>query len=135
VATVVSALLLAALAYALSAKMKQANRGFSGQIVVEIKDEDSGERTNPQYKKLKGFKGKFRMHQLLALAPEFAETEQIIFKPAAGDKLLLINNSDSTVEKGGRAIDAKKGCEIKKNDRLRIVLKKVNKTIFIEYIS
>ncbi|MEH7306189.1 vWA domain-containing protein [Neobacillus drentensis] len=135
VAAVVGALLLVALVSILLAKMKQASRGFSGQIVVEMKNEDTGERTNPQYKKLKGFKRKFRMHQLLSLAPEFAETEQIIFKPAAGDKLLLINNSDSTIEKGGRAIDAKKGFEIKKNDRLRIVLKKVNKSIFIEYIS
>ncbi|MFL6516493.1 MAG: VWA domain-containing protein [Bacillus sp. (in: firmicutes)] len=135
VASIVGALLLGALAFILLAKMKQAKRGFSGQIVVEIKDEDTGERTNPQYKKLKGFKGKFRMHQLLALAPEFAETEQILFKPAAGDKLLLINHAESTVEKGGRAIDAKKGFEIKKNDRLRIVLKRVNKSIFIDYIS
>ncbi|WP_231507828.1 vWA domain-containing protein [Bacillus sp. UNC41MFS5] len=135
IAAVVGALLLAAIVSFLLTKKKQASRGFSGQMVVEIKDEDTGERTNPQYKKLKGFKGKFRMHQLLALAPEFAETEQIIFKPTAGDKLLLINNSESTVEKGGRAIDAKKGFEIKKNDRLRIVLKRVNKSIFIEYIS
>lgn len=135
VAAIVGALLLIALVSILLAKMKQAKRGFSGQIVVEIKDEDSGDRTNPQYKKLKSFKGKFRMHQLLSLAPEFAETEQIIFKPVAGDKLLLINNSESTIEKGGRAIDAKRGYEIKKNDRLRIVLKKVNKSVYIEYIS
>ncbi|MDQ1144303.1 Ca-activated chloride channel family protein [Bacillus sp. SORGH_AS 510] len=129
------ALLLVALAFILIARLKQANRGFSGQIVVEIKDEDTGERTNPQYKKLKGFKGKFRLHQLLSLSPEFAETNQILFKPAAGDSLLLINNSDCSIEKGGRAIDAKKGRDIKRNDRLRIVLKKINKSIYIEYIS
>ncbi|MEH7075121.1 vWA domain-containing protein [Neobacillus drentensis] len=135
VAAVGSALLLAAFVSIFLAKMKRAKRGFSGQIVVDIKDEDTGERTNPQYKKLKSYKGRFRMHQLLSLAPEFAETDQIIFKPAAGDKLLLINSSGCTVEKGGRAIDAKKGFEIKKNDRLRLVLKKVNKSIFIEYIN
>ncbi|WP_413306963.1 VWA domain-containing protein [Bacillus sp. 1P10SD] len=132
---VIGVLLLAALAYVLLAKLKQANRGFSGQMVVEIKDEDTGERTSPQYKKLKGFKGKFRLHQLLSLSPEFAETDQIHFKPASGDSLLLINNSDCTIEKGGRAIDAKKGRDIKRNDRIRIVLKKVNKSIYIEYIS
>ncbi|MEH7158365.1 vWA domain-containing protein [Neobacillus drentensis] len=135
VAAVGSALLLAAFVSIFLSKMKRAKRRFSGQIVVEIKDEDTGERTNPQYKKLKSYKGRFRMHQLLSLAPEFAETDQIIFKPAAGDKLLLINSSGCTVEKGGRAIDAKKGFEIKKNDRLRLVLKKVNKSIFIEYIN
>ena len=124
-------ILLAVLAYFLLRK----KQGFSGQIVVEVKDEDTGERSNPQYKKLKGFKGKFQLHQLLGLHPEFAETNQITFKPLAGDSLLLINNSDCTIEKSGRAIDAKKGIQIKRNDRLRIVLKKVNKSIFIEYIS
>ncbi len=132
---VLGALLLAVLGYYLFGRMKQASRGFSGQFIVEIKDEDTGERSNPQYKKLKGFKGKFRLHQLLSLSPEFAETEQIIFKPLQGDTLLLVNNSNCMIEKGGRAIDAKKGRDIKKNDRLRVVLKQVNKSIYLEYIS
>ncbi|ETI69647.1 VWA domain-containing protein [Neobacillus vireti] len=135
VLAVIGALLLAVLVYFLLAKMKEKNRGFSGQIVIEIKDEDTGERTNPQFKKLKAFKGKFRLHQLLSLSPEFAETEHIIFKPASGDTLMLVNNSDCTIEKGGRAIDGKRGLDVKKNDRLRIVLKKVNKSVYIEYIS
>ncbi|WML41258.1 VWA domain-containing protein [Neobacillus sp. OS1-2] len=131
----VGTLVLAALAYLLLGKIKQAGRGFSGQMVVEIKDEDTGERTSPQFKKLKSFKGRLRLHQLLSLSPEFAETEGVIFKPAAGDALLLVNNSGCTIEKGGRAIDAKKGLVIKRNDRLRIIPKKVNKTIYVEYIS
>jgi Ca-activated chloride channel homolog len=131
IAGVIGVILLAVLAYFLLRK----KQGFSGQIVVEVKDEDTGERLNPQYKKLKGFKGKFQLHQLLGLHPEFAETNQITFKPAAGDALLLINNSDCTIEKSGRAIDAKKGLQVKRNDRLRIVLKKVNKSVYIEYIS
>ena len=134
-AGVVGALLLAALAYIVLSKFKQASRGFSGQMIVEIKDEDTGERISPQFKKLKGFKGKFRLHQLLSLSPEFTETEQIIFKPASGDALLIVNHSDCTIEKGGRAIDAKKGLVVKRNDRLRIIPKKVNKSIYIEYIS
>jgi len=134
-AGVVAALLLAALAYIVAGKIKQASRGFSGQIVVEIKDEDTGERTSPQFKKLKAFKGRFRLHQLLALSPEFAETEGIVFKPASGDTLVIVNNSDCTIEKGGRAIGAKKGIIIKRNDRLRIIPKKVNKSIYVEYIS
>ncbi|MFP5105512.1 VWA domain-containing protein [Neobacillus sp. C211] len=130
-AGVIVLILLAVFAYN---KLRK-KQGFSGQIVVEVKDEDTGERSNPQYKPLKGFKGKFQLHQLLGLHPEFAETNQIIFKPHAGDSLLLINNSDCSIEKSGRAIDAKKGQQIKRNDRLRIVLKKVNKSIYIEYIS
>ncbi|WP_042462563.1 vWA domain-containing protein [Neobacillus dielmonensis] len=128
-------LIMAVLLYFLVKKWKENNRGFSGQMVVEIKDEDTGERSNPQYRKLKGFKGKFQLHQLLGLNPEFAETNQIVFKPAAGDSLLIINQSNCTIEKSGRAIDAKKGQIIKRNDRLRIVLKQVNKSVYIEYIS
>jgi len=128
-------LLLAALASLLWSKLKSRNRRFSGQMVIEVKDEGTGERISPQYKKLKFFKGKFRLHQLLSLAPEFAETEKIIFKPLANDSLLLINHSNCTIEKNGQAISTQKGLTIKRNDRLRIVPKKVNKSIYIEYIS
>ncbi len=132
---VIGAVFLAVIAYMLITNIREKKRGFSGQFVVEIKDEDTGERTNPQFKRLKVFKGKFRLHQLLALAPEFAETDKILFKPAAGDALLLKNDSSCIIEKGGRAIDAKKGILIKRNDRLRIVQKKVNKSIYLEYIG
>ncbi|SDM69379.1 VWA domain-containing protein [Bacillus sp. OK048] len=114
---------------------KKPKRGFSGQMVVEIKDEDTGERTTPQFKKLKDFQGKIKLHQLLSVAPEFSETDQILFKPDKADMLLIVNQSDCTIEKSGRAIDARKGQLVKRNDRLRILLKKVNKSIYIEYIS
>jgi len=126
---------LAGLSSLLWSKLKSKNRRFSGQIVIEIKDEGTGERTSPHYKKLKVFKGKFRLHQLVALAPEFAETDKIIFKPAGGDSLILLNQSNCTIEKSGRAIHAQKGVIIKRNDRLRIIPKQVNKSIYIEYIS
>ncbi|MEH7094820.1 vWA domain-containing protein [Neobacillus vireti] len=132
--------LIAAVVAALAALVfflikKRPKQRFSGQFVVEIKNEDTGERTNPQFKKLNVFKGKFQLHQLLGLQQELAETNQIIIKPIAGDSLLIINNSNCTIEKGGRAIDAKKGHQVKRNDRLRIVLKQVSKSIYIEYIS
>ncbi|WP_043930425.1 vWA domain-containing protein [Bacillus sp. EB01] len=132
---VLGAVVLIGLALFLLSKVKQANRGFSGQMVVEVKDEDTGERTSPQYRKLNAFKGRFKLHQLLSLAPEFAETNTIQLKPGPGDSLVLINSSSAMIEKGGRAIDASKGLTIKKNDRLRIVLKQVNKSVYIEYIS
>lgn len=119
----------------LAASRKRANRGFSGQIVVEIKDEDTGERSHPQYKKLNQFKGKFTLHQLLALAPELSETNQVVFRPGKGDDLLLLNMSECTIEKSGRAMDASKGTEVKRNNRVRVVLKAVNKSIYLEYIA
>ena len=126
--------LLAAAWFAFSA-WKKANKGFVGQIVLEIKDEDTGERTNPQYKKLNAFKGKCQLHQLLQLAPEFAETKEIVLKPGAGDNVVLYNESGCTIEKGGRVFDASKGKELKNNDRVKITLQNVNKSITLEYLK
>ncbi|WP_028550155.1 vWA domain-containing protein [Paenibacillus sp. UNC451MF] len=126
--------LLAAAWFAFSA-WKKANKGFVGQMVIEIKDEDTGERTNPQYKKLNAFKGKCQLHQLLQLAPEFAETKQIVLKPGAGDNVVLLNESGCTIEKGGRVFDASKGKELKNNDRIKITLQNVNKSINLEYLK
>ncbi|TMV45813.1 VWA domain-containing protein [Paenibacillus mesophilus] len=124
--------LLAALLFILS-KIKQANKGFYGQIVIEIFDEDTGDRTSPQYKKLNGFKGKVKLHQLLQLAPEFAETEQIVFTPGS-DSVFVTNQSPCVLEKSGRAFDATKAKELKKNDRIKITLQSTNKSIWLEYI-
>ncbi|WP_040204241.1 vWA domain-containing protein [Neobacillus jeddahensis] len=135
IAGIIGVLLLGVLVLFLIGKWKETKRGFSGQLVVEIKNEDTGERSNPQYKKLKSFSKRFQLHQLLGLHPNLTETNQIIFKPLAGDGLLIINHSNATIEKGGRTIDAKKGHPIKRNDRLRIVLKQVNKSIYMEYIN
>ncbi len=126
--------LLAGVAFAYAA-WKKANKGFVGQLVIEIKDEDTGERTNPQYKKLNAFKGKCQLHQLLQLAPEFAETKQIVLKPGAGDNVVLLNESGCTIEKGGRVFDASKGKELKNNDRIKITLQNVNKSINLEYLK
>lgn len=126
--------LLVAAWFAFTAWQK-ANKGFFGQMVIEIKDEDTGERTNPQYRKLNAFKGKFQLHQLLQLAPEFAETKQIVFKPGAGDSIVLHNESGCVIEKGGRVFDATKGKELKNNDRIKVSLQNVNKSITIEYIK
>ncbi|OMF18704.1 hypothetical protein BK127_09635 [Paenibacillus sp. FSL H7-0331] len=126
--------LIAAALFALS-RWKKANKGFYGQMVVEIKDEDTGERTTPQYRKLNAFKGKVELHQLLQLAPEFAETKQIVFKPGPGDTVVLYNQSGCVIEKGGRLFDAVNGKELKNNDRIKILLQNINKSITVEFIK
>ncbi len=134
-AIIAGVLLLAGAAlYALSVYRK-ANKGFVGQLVIEVKDEDTGERTNPQYRKLNAFKGKVTLHQLLQLAPEFAETQNIVFRPGPNDTVLLHNATPCVVEKGGRVFDAAKGKEIRANDRIKIALQNVNKSISIEYLK
>lgn len=137
VPVIIGALGLAALlaaAYFIMRILKKANRGFVGQLVIEIRDENTGDKTSPQYKKLSAFKGKLMLHQLLQLAPELKETEKVIFKPGSNDRITLQNASSCTIEKSGRAIDATREFEMKSGDRITVSLKQVDKTIFIEYL-
>ncbi|MFU1793789.1 vWA domain-containing protein [Paenibacillus azoreducens] len=134
---VIGAIVLAALAaaaYFVLGAVRKANKGFVGQMVVEIRDENTGEKTYPQYKKLTGFKGKFNLHQLLQLAPELKETDKVIFTPGKNDRLMIQNNSACLIEKSGRAVDASRGAELKSGDRLSVSLPQVDKTILIEYL-
>ncbi|MED1642585.1 VWA domain-containing protein [Brevibacillus agri] len=126
-------LLIGAGLYAL-ALWRKANKGFIGQIAIEIVDEDTGDKSNPQYKKLSAFKGKVKLHQLLQLAPEFAETEKVIFLPGRNDTLIIENRSTCRIEKAGRVLDVSRGKELKKNDRIKISLTNVNKSVYVDYI-
>ncbi len=127
-------ILLAVAAWYVLALVKRSNKGFYGQFIIEIHDEDTGERTSPQYKKLSGFKGKLKLHQLLQLAPEFAETDKILFRPGK-DSVFIVNQSGCLIEKSGRAFDAAKGKELKNNDRIKISLQAVHKSIILDYIN
>ena len=135
VAGAVGLLAVAAAAYFIMTAVKKANRGFVGQMIIEIRDENTGDKTHPQYKKLNAFRGKFNLHQLLQLAPEMKETELIVFTPGTQDRIVLKNNSACTIEKSGRAVDASKGVELKGGDRLTVPLTNVDKTILIEYLK
>ncbi len=131
---VVAALVLLIAGYFIFRKMKQNNRGFVGQIVLEIRDENTNEKSYPQYKKLNAFRGRFNLHQLLQLAPELKETERIVFTPGSNDRIIITSGTAGTIEKSGRAIDASKGYELKGGDRITLPLNSVDKTIFIEYL-
>lgn len=113
---------------------KKSARGFVGQLVVEVRDGNTGEKTYPQYKKLAGFRGKFTLHQLLQLAPELKESEKIVFTPGKNDRLLVRSGEGISVEKSGRTADASRGLELKSGDRISVVLQTVDKTIFLEYL-
>lgn len=131
---VAAALVLLVAGYFIFRKVKQNNRGFVGQIVLEIRDENTNEKSYPQYKKLTAFRGKFNLHQLLQLAPELKETERIVFTPGSNDRIIITSGTAGTIEKSGRAIDASKGYELKGGDRITLPLSSVDKTIFIEYL-
>ncbi|MDN4068980.1 VWA domain-containing protein [Paenibacillus vini] len=132
--SVAAALVLLSAGYFIFRKVKQNNRGFVGQIVLEIRDENTNEKSYPQYKKLTAFRGKFNLHQLLQLAPELKETERIVFTPGSNDRIIITSGTAGTIEKSGRAIDASKGYELKGGDRITLPLSSVDKTIFIEYL-
>ncbi|MFB8376617.1 vWA domain-containing protein [Paenibacillus taichungensis] len=114
--------------------LKRKNRGFVGQMVVEIRDENTGDKSYPQYKKLASFRGRFHLHQLLQLDPELKETEKYVFTPSNGDRIIIRNTAGGTLEKSGRAVDASSGVELKNGDRLSIPLQQADKTILIEYL-
>ncbi|RJE89636.1 VWA domain-containing protein [Paenibacillus sp. 1011MAR3C5] len=114
--------------------MKERSRGFVGQMIIEIRDENTGDKSSPQYKRLSHFKGKFQLHQLLQLAPELKETEKIVFKPANKDRIALINGSLCKVEKSGRAVGDGRQLELQSGDRITVSLTQVDKTIYIEYL-
>ncbi|WP_238192201.1 VWA domain-containing protein [Paenibacillus sp. L3-i20] len=128
------AIVVLAAGYWLWRILKEKSRGFVGQLIIEIRDENTGDKSSPQYKKLHHFKGKFQLHQLLQLAPELKETEKIIFKPANNDRVLLVNDSICKVEKFGRAIVAGRDLELQSGDRITVTLTQVDKTIYIEYL-
>lgn len=134
IAGVIGLAVLLTAAYYVLRLLKQANRGFVGQLVIEIRDENTGDKTSPQYKKLSAFKGKLLLHQLLQLAPELKETEKVVFKPGSNDRIVLHNASSCTIEKSGRAVDADRALEMKSGDRITVTLTQVDKTIFIEYL-
>lgn len=88
---IIGGIVLLAAAAAFWLLRSKANRGFVGQMVVEVLDTNTGEKTYPQYKKLSDFRGKFTLHQLLQLAPELKESEKLVFTPGTNDRLLLRN--------------------------------------------
>lgn len=114
--------------------LKRKNRGFVGQMVVEIRDENTGDKSYPQYKKLASFRGRFHLHQLLQLDPELKETEKYVFTPSNGDRIIIRNTAGGTLEKSGRTVDASSGVELKNGDRLSIPLQQADITILIEYL-
>lgn len=132
---VLGLLALAALIFFLMRYLKKANKGFVGQMVIEIRDENTGERSYPQYKKLNTYKGRLNLHQLLQLAPELKDAENIVFTPGSNDRLLLRSSAEGVpIEKSGRVVDTSKGLELKSGDRITVPMAQASKTILLEYI-
>ncbi len=132
---VLGLLVLAAIIFFLMRYLKKVNKGFVGQMVIEIRDENTGERSYPQYKKLNTYKGRLNLHQLLQLAPELKDTENIVFTPGSEDRIVLRSSAEGIpIEKSGRAVDTSKGLELKSGDRITVPMAQAGKTIQVEYL-
>ncbi|MEH7112648.1 vWA domain-containing protein [Neobacillus niacini] len=115
-------------------KIRKGKPGFFGQIMIEIKNEDTKELFEPKYEKLKGFKGEFNLLQLFKLSQEFTETEQINFIPLTDFALLVYNKSNCKIEMNG--IEAEGDYQrFRQNDTLRIILRDTNKSIYVRMIG
>jgi len=106
-----------------------------GQMSVQIRDNVTGSVKSPQYKPLKHFKGKFSLHNLLNLSPEYAETSKINLIGGPSDTLILTNKSQCTIELHGRKVDAAKGITIRHNDQINVVLTLRNEIIYLQYFN
>jgi cbb3-type cytochrome oxidase subunit 3 len=135
VIALIAIVFLLGLVFYLFIKKRKENRQFSGQVIVEIKDENTGESREPQAKNLKALKGEFTLRKLFMLDTEFTETDLITFVPLTDNALLFFNKSNCTIEKNGVAIDAETFHRFKRNDKLRIKLTDSNQSIYVEISS
>ncbi len=127
------AIILVTLMFSFTRKRK-GKRGFYGQIVFEIKDEETGELSKPKFEKLKGQKEDFNLPQLFKLSPEFSETDQINFIPLTDFALLIFNKSNCKIEMNGIEIEGDYQ-RFRPNDTVRIILKEANKSIYVRIIG
>jgi Ca-activated chloride channel homolog len=125
--------LTASSGFSILPEKKKQGRGFSGLVVVEIRNEETGEILEPQAEKLKAFKGEFSLRQLFKLGEEFSEIDPITFVPLTDQALLLFNKSACQLEMNGEAIDEHEYYRFRPNDNLRISLRgtKVSMHIYI----
>ncbi len=125
-------LVLAVAGYFLSRYLKARNKPFTGVISYEIVDED-GNRSAPQFRRLYQYAGSFTFYQLVGSNPDLQETIKIVFTHGPNDSLVIRNSSNCSVERLGRAIDARKGVEVKDKDRLTIRLSGGSQSVSFEY--
>jgi Ca-activated chloride channel homolog len=115
-------------------KIRKGKPGFFGQIMIEIKNEETKELFEPKYEKLRGFKGEFNLSQLFKLSQEFSETDKINFIPLTDFALLIFNKSNCKIEMNGIEIEGDYQ-RFRPNDTLRILLNEGNKSIYVRIMG
>jgi len=126
------ALLLAA-GFIFKKKKEKENMAPEGQMLVQIRDEEAGTESEPEYLDLGDFKGAFSVFSLLKSNPAYAETGKIMLKAKDEETLMLTNSSPCRVELEGAELEAGKEHLVKLNDTLKITLPEGKKTITMKY--
>jgi hypothetical protein len=135
IAPVALVILIVMLAAALMLKRKKAKDNIApeGQMLIQIKDEESGTESEPEYYDLSDFRGAFSVLSILKSDPAYAETSGIMLKAKDEETLMLTNSSACRIELGEAELEAGKEQPVKLNDTIRITLPDGKKTISMKY--
>lgn len=106
--------------------------GF-GRVELHIKDESTSEVLPPQFRNLDNYNGSFTLFDVLGLKEEYEETKDIKFVFRNDDGIELVNNSECTVQRSGKRMDADNKIVIYDKNRITILLNKVPKSIVVEF--
>ena len=129
------AVLLILLAAGLLIKRKIARDNISpaGQLLITVKDEETGSMSSDEYIDISDFKGAFSVFEILRLNPANEETRKVMLKAKDDQTLILTNNSQCTIESNGTEIDATKGHLIKLNDTIEVITPERKQIVSMKY--
>ena len=129
------AVLLIMLAFGLLIKRKIARDNISpaGQMLITIKDEETGITSLEEYFDISNFKGAFSVFDILRSNAAYEETRMVMLKARDDQTLVLTNNSQCNIESGGAELDVSKGNLIKLNDTIEVVTPGRKQIISMKY--
>lgn len=126
-------LILLAAGLLIKRKIARDNISPAGQMLVKIKNEETGSTSSEEYIDISDFKGDFSVFEILRSNPEYAETSKVMLKAKDEETLILTNSSQCTIESGGKEIDASKGHLIKLNDTIEVITPERKQIISMKY--
>jgi len=114
-------------------KIARDNISPAGQMLVTLKDEETGSTSSDEYIDISDFKGVFSVFEILRLNPAYEETGKVMLKAKDDETLIVTNNSQCTIESGGTEIDASKGHLIKLNDTIEVITPGRKQIVSLKY--
>ncbi|MGH4138184.1 vWA domain-containing protein [Clostridium sp.] len=125
-------LILLVITWVLKKRNKAA--GF-GRVMLQIRDENNSEVLPPQHRSLHTYSGKFSLYDVLGLKEEFSEVRDLKFYFKADDSIEIVNNSQCSIQKSGRALSKDIKTKLYNGERIVVLLNKSSKSIIVEFYS